>query len=195
MTKKTKSTPRNRRTLTAEEKRLWHYVTRNDKRLSQIPDDAIETEEALPDSSEKRKLFVKNLSPLPSVKQPKTPLKKLRKGDYADIDRNTATRFRKGDYPIDATLDLHGYSRDRAHDRLHHFIQKRAVQGDRCLLVITGKGRADTPGVLRAAIPQWLAASELRPYILTFDTARPKDGGEGAYYILLRRRRQDNMGE
>ncbi len=38
---------------------------------------------------------------------------------YAGIDRNTAERFRKGQYPIDATLDLHGLSRDKAQAALH----------------------------------------------------------------------------
>jgi DNA-nicking Smr family endonuclease len=115
-------------------------------------------------------------------------------GGYAGIDRATAERFRKGDYPIDATLDLHGMSREKAHMMLVTFLTRHFESGARCLLVITGKGKktADSHspvGILRELLPRWLAEPGLKSMILALDVARPKHGGSGAYYLLLRRRR------
>ena len=56
-----------------------------------------------------------------------------------------------------------------------------------CVLVITGKGR----GVLREEVPRWLNEPGLRDAVLSFAYARPADGGEGALYVLLKRRRPD----
>lgn len=114
----------------------------------------------------------------------------LKQGQYAGIDRNTAERFRKGNYTIDATLDLHGLSREQAHMALSGFIRAYYSQGARCLLVITGKGYRDGTGVLKELLPHWLDEPGLRPYVLALDTASGKHGGSGAYYILLKRRRE-----
>ena len=54
---------------------------------------------------------------------------------------------------------------------------------------ITGKGGREGTGVIRAQVPRWLNEPRLRPLILAFEYAQPKDGGMGALYILLRRRR------
>lgn len=176
------------RHMTAEEKRLWRHITRNDKRLpfaaeDEEPDAPLPTEEP---SITLESIMPPRPRPLPSGKT-------LVQGDYAGIDRNTATRVRKGKYPIDATLDLHGHTQAKAHELLIRFIRRQHAAGSRCLLVITGKGRAETPGILRAALPQWLAAEGLREYVLAFDHARQSDGGSGAYYLLLRRQRQDTL--
>jgi DNA-nicking Smr family endonuclease len=58
----------------------------------------------------------------------------------------------------------------------------------RMLLVVTGKGR-DGVGVLRQSLPLWLNAPSIRPFVLAFDVASRKDGGEGAFYVLLKRQR------
>jgi len=57
--------------------------------------------------------------------------------------------------------------------------------------VVTGKGlRADGQiGVLRRAVPGWLNQASLRQWVHAFDHAAPRDGGEGALYIVMRRRR------
>jgi DNA-nicking Smr family endonuclease len=96
--------------------------------------------------------------------------------------------------PIDATLDLHGYKRDNAHQSLLHFIDDHYRQGSRCLLVVTGKGIKSSSlqpsvGILRESLPVWLADTRLRPMVLAYDVAKPKHGGSGAFYILLRRKR------
>ena len=78
----------------------------------------------------------------------------------------------------------------RAQAALQRFISNAAADGKRCVLVITGKGR-DNPdgGILRQAVPRWLNQSGLRENIVSFDYAQQKDGGTGALYVLLKRRR------
>ncbi len=53
------------------------------------------------------------------------------------------------------------------------------------------KGPTDSGngGVLRDAVPRWLNEAPLREHVLAFSHARPDDGGAGALYVLLRRRR------
>jgi DNA-nicking Smr family endonuclease len=70
------------------------------------------------------------------------------------------------------------------------FIENSARAGRRAVLVITGKGPAgEGGGILRRNVPTWLAASTLGGRILTIQSAHPRHGGEGAFYVLLRRRR------
>ena len=61
--------------------------------------------------------------------------------------------------------------------------------GKRCILVITGKGSLETGGVLRRMVPLWINQSPLRGVVIAIEKAIPRDGGSGAYYLLLRRRR------
>ena len=105
-------------------------------------------------------------------------------GAYAGIDRSTAEKFRKGKYPLDATLDLHGMSRQQAHMALSGFVQGHYAMGSRCLLVVTGKG-----SVLRELLPGWLDEPGLRAVVLALVVAARQHGGSGAYSILLRRKR------
>ena len=122
-----------------------------------------------------------------------------RSGDAsAQIDKRTAMRLKRGQMPIDARIDLHGlYQRD-AKSHLLGFIAQSFARGDRCLLVITGKGKlvfegdtpeSNTPGVIKRNFKSWLAEEPYASMILKIEKAQIKDGGEGAYYILLRRNR------
>lgn len=111
----------------------------------------------------------------------------------AGIDRRTADRLRRGKLPIEGVLDLHGLRQDEAQVQLTDFLTRVHRSGRRCVLVITGKGqRGDTAhegGILRRMLPVWLARAPLADKILLHTPAQPKDGGSGAFYILLRRQR------
>lgn len=111
-------------------------------------------------------------------------------GRFADIDKRTAERFRRGELAIEARLDLHGLTQTEAHRRLDAFVARSAATGLRMLLVITGKGERGT-GVLRDGVPRWLAEPALRPHVLALVHAQPKHGGGGALYVLLRKKRED----
>lgn len=116
----------------------------------------------------------------------------LSHGDAPGVDRRTADRFRRGQLPIEATLDLHGHNQESAYQALTGFIQAHQAAGRRCVLVITGKGLKEdwSVGVLREALPQWLNHQSIRKLILAFSYAQPHHGGSGAVYLLLRRNRQ-----
>lgn len=110
-------------------------------------------------------------------------------GDSAGVDRRTADRFRRGKLPIDGRLDLHGLYQDAAHAALNDFIASSAATGRRVVLVITGRGSREGSGVLRARLPDWLNQPPCRAHVLAFNRAQPQHGGDGAFYVLLKRRR------
>jgi len=113
----------------------------------------------------------------------------LRAGEHAGLDRSTRRRLAQGQQPIEARLDLHGLTAAQAERKLAGFIASAETQGCRCVLVITGKG-ANGNGVLRRLVPLWLKTPPLASRVLAISAARQADGGEGALYVMLRRRRQ-----
>lgn len=113
----------------------------------------------------------------------------LRSGEHAGLDRSTRRRLAQGQQPIEARLDLHGLTAAQAERKLAGFIAVAEGQGCRCVLVITGKG-ANGKGVLRRLVPLWLKTPPLSSRVLAISAARQADGGDGALYVMLRRRRQ-----
>ena len=110
----------------------------------------------------------------------------LRQGERAGIDGRTQKRLFRGDVLLDRRIDLHGLTAANAESQLKQFMEKAVYEGCRCVLVITGKGA----GVLQRHVPNWLKQPPLSPYVLALAEARPKDGGGGALYVLLRRKRK-----
>ena len=176
-----------RRVLSEDEVQLWERVTHGDRKL--------EHERFIEKPMAHFRIEVSQPRMAIPVWHEDVSQAPLMLGGYAGIDRNTAARFRKGELTLDGTVDLHGMSREKAHMRVSEFIHAHYGWGSRCLLAITGKGmkkagEADVqPGILREMLPQWLAEPGLRGFVLACDVAKPKHGGGGAYYILLRRKR------
>jgi len=111
---------------------------------------------------------------------------------FSGIDRANAERLKRGVQPIEARLDLHGKTQAEAHHALAAFIHTSYETGRRCVLVITGRGLGPSgPGVLKSSVPRWLEDVRLRRKILAIASAQPRDGGAGALYLLLRRRRAE----
>ena len=121
------------------------------------------------------------------LKPPETPPgpANLNQQGYGGISRSDAHRIKSGQVEIDARIDLHGMTLERAMLRLRGFIASAIGRGDRTVLVITGKGRGGT-GVIRQHLPVWLSEQPLKQHVIAFSEAQPKDGGSGAYYIRLR---------
>jgi DNA-nicking Smr family endonuclease len=94
-------------------------------------------------------------------------------------------RLRRGLYPIEDELDLHGLNQAEARDRLADFIARSRASGRRCVRIIHGKGsRSGGRGpVLKTAVNLWLRR---HMDIMAFTSARAIDGGTGAVYVLLR---------
>jgi DNA-nicking Smr family endonuclease len=113
----------------------------------------------------------------------------------AGLDRRTAERLRKGARAPDARIDLHGMTAERAHRACLRFLGEAIVRGHRVVLVITGKGgrggdvSSRGRGVLRDSLPGWLHASPLGGSIVGIYQAHRRHGGEGAFYVYLKRPR------
>ena len=113
------------------------------------------------------------------------------------MHHGTHKKMVKGKLSPEGRIDLHGLTLAAAHPRLTRFILDAHAQGKRLVLVITGKGRdrdEDGPipirrGVLRHQVPSWLAAPPLGAVVLDIRTAHLKHGGDGAYYVYLKRQR------
>lgn len=125
---------------------------------------------------------------------PERPAAPPRRTEPGAMEPGMRRRLIRGHIEIDATLDLHGLHQDEARAALGRFVPARAARGDRTLLVITGKGLKKTDdlqildrGVLRAMLPVWLSEPGLAPYIAGWDSAASGHGGDGAFYVRLRR--------
>ena len=103
----------------------------------------------------------------------------------AGVRTQVMRRLRRGLYPIDDELDLHGLSQSAARNELADFIARSRGRGCRCVRIIHGKGyRSGARGpVLKAAVNLWL---RLHLDVRAFVSARAIDGGTGAMYVLLR---------
>ena len=135
------------------------------------------------------KAAARKRTPPPLLPPPPPPAEpELRHGEAPGLDRRTRTRLRRGQVDIDATIDLHGLTRTEAHRALNAFLEGAQEAGRRSVLVITGKGSRGE-GVLRDSVPHWLNAEPNRRMIRAFSHAAPKDGGQGALYVLLKRRK------
>ena len=114
-------------------------------------------------------------------------------GSVAGLNRRQADTLRGGGIAIDARLDLHGLTRREAAGKVAAFLARSVQHGHRCVLVITGQGRrdplAEARGVLRGGLAGWLNKPATRPLVLACVHAQPRHGGQGAFYVLLRRSR------
>lgn len=115
------------------------------------------------------------------------------------LDGGWDRRLRRGAIIPERTIDLHGHTLESAHGALDHALERSLADDVRVLLVITGKPmRADDSGrrrgLIRAAIGGWLDASRHRLRIAAIRNAHPRHGGDGALYLILRRRREVRPG-
>jgi DNA-nicking Smr family endonuclease len=126
---------------------------------------------------------------LQTAPAPPDPL--LQPGAAAGLDKRTLQRLRRGLIRPQTQIDLHCLSQTDAHQALTRFILAAHRAQRRCVLVITGKGlrSGGEIGVLKVNVPRWINEPPLRPLVLAFSFAAPSDGGDGALYVLLRRRR------
>ncbi|MCB2048831.1 MAG: Smr/MutS family protein [Novosphingobium sp.] len=112
------------------------------------------------------------------------------------LDSGWDRKLAKGQAHPDFTLDLHGCTLDAAHGRLLHGLTQAKALGARVVLLVTGRARPVDPadrmtrrGAIRAKVIDWLAASEHAADIAAIRGAHPRHGGQGALYIVLKRRR------
>jgi DNA-nicking Smr family endonuclease len=116
-------------------------------------------------------------------------------GMRAGIDPRVVVRLRRGEFAIQAHLDLHGMVQEAAKTALTEFILESVRKGRRAVLIVHGRGLGSPDGrpVLKHATVQWLSHGALAAYVLAFTTARPSEGGAGAMCALLRRDRRRGL--
>ncbi len=110
-------------------------------------------------------------------------------GRRTDVPMSLLRNLRRGHFPIDARLDLHGMVVSDARAHLALFLRTMRERRERAVLVIHGKGDHSPMGVgvLRGEISAWLSQGPSSEHVAAFATARATDGGPGAVYVLLRR--------
>lgn len=94
----------------------------------------------------------------------------------------------------DFTVDLHGHNLATAYAMLDGRLEQAIASGARLMLLITGKPPKGecwpvARGAIRAAVGDWLHASRHAGAIAAVRNAHPRHGGEGALYIVLRRKK------
>lgn len=113
----------------------------------------------------------------------------------ADIDLPTRRKLARGRLPIEGVVDLHGLTQTEAHALLLSFLHRAHEDGRRHVLVVTGKGASmGSDGVLRRAVPAWLATPAFRGLVSGHEPAARNHGGGGALYIRLRSRARGGAG-
>lgn len=116
----------------------------------------------------------------------------------APLGRRLRQRVARGREPIDARLDLHGFTQNEAHAALARFLRAAQADGAKTVLIVTGKGAGKLSeahksdggierGVLKRQVPLWLSLPEFRPLVVGFEVAHASHGGQGALYVRLRR--------
>ena len=98
------------------------------------------------------------------------------------------------------TFDLHGYSLDEANIKIKELIKHSYNNGIKKLVIVTGKGlhskNESDPyisknfGILKHSVPEFIKSdNELMSKINNIEEANIEDGGSGAFYIHLKKRK------
>ncbi len=187
------------RGLSAGEAALWRKVTETVKPLrSPLPlaggvgggPVAPSSGTPTPNPSRKREGNKGRLPPMRPPVPPPTP------APTHGLDTSWDRKLARAAIAPDFTLDLHGHTLDQAHARLDSGLAQAKAMGARLVLLVTGKPRPVDPadrgqrrGAIRAKVLDWLAAGPHGADIAAVRPAHRRHGGEGALYLVLKRRR------
>jgi DNA-nicking Smr family endonuclease len=113
-------------------------------------------------------------------------------GAVLGLDRRLVRRLRNGEFAYQSHLDLHGMTAEQARAAVDSFLTTAYRRGYRCVLIVHGRGHnsTDQVPVLKRKVTAWLSRGSWARLVLAFTSARACDGGAGALYVLLRRKRQ-----
>ena len=98
-------------------------------------------------------------------------------------------------------IDLHGYSLENANQVVQNFIIKSFEEGVTKLIVITGKGlhskNQNNPyvskdlSILKYSVPEYIQNNQnLVKIVDLIHDAKIEDGGSGAFYVYLKKKRK-----
>jgi DNA-nicking Smr family endonuclease len=190
---KRKAPGRDENGLTPEDRRIWTRITgtvsapkvRKAARVTpgaetppEIVVAPVARQRPLAKSSPKR------IAPVPPVEKRVSPSRP--KPVPEDLEPRRKQRLSRERDPIEARIDLHGFGRFEAEDQLRGFLTSCQARGMRAVLVITGQGRMGG-GVIRSAFGEWMSSPALRGVVSGFTVAHQRHGGNGAFYVTLKR--------
>ncbi len=114
-------------------------------------------------------------------------------GHVLGLDLMTLAKLQARQYSPEAHIDLHGLNSEQAYNNLIGFFRNSYHRGLRTVLVVTGKGRNSFDGtpILRAKVQEWFTKEPFKRVILAFCSAKIEDGGAGALYVLIRKRKKE----
>jgi len=101
------------------------------------------------------------------------------------IQQKVQRKLRRGEFPIEDELDLHGYTVAEAKTAIQDFLYECKRQHIRYIRIIHGKGcRSEQKiPVLKTHVAYWLPQHN---DVMAFSSAQAKDGGTGAIYVILK---------
>ncbi len=195
------------RHLKGDDHEVWEKLTRTVKPLNRLPyaTPVAHPRPAQPVSQHERTAPAKSRAVDPVHKAARAIARQaVHKQPHNNLDRRHKQKLSRGNIEIEARLDLHGHSVERARMSLLGFLQSSRERGHRNVLVITGKGASaftrhtlhstdifqapERQGRLRAEFPHWMAQREFSSHVIGFQPAHPRHGGGGAFYVRLKRK-------
>ena len=107
--------------------------------------------------------------------------------------------FKKNSLQI-KSLDLHGYTLEKANKKVEEFINNSYLNNVKKLIIVTGKGlhsnNYENPyvskdlSILKYSVPEYITKNKsLMKKIIEIKEANIKDGGSGSFYIYLKNNR------
>jgi DNA-nicking Smr family endonuclease len=189
-----KGSSRDENGLTPEDRRIWtrvagSVVTPRTRKAARVTPGAETPPEIVVTPIERPRPLVKAFPKRTAVASPaeKRPSPNKPKPAPEDLEPRRKQRLSRERDPIEARIDLHGFGRFEAEDQLRGFLTSCQARGMRAVLVITGQGRMGD-GVIRSAFAEWMHSPALRGVVSGFTIAHQKHGGNGAFYVTLKRR-------
>ena len=123
----------------------------------------------------------------------------IKKSEFSLEKIDLKKGIKKGSFHIDKKIDFHGKSLLESEEQFNNTIIESYNSGQRCLLFVTGKGlfksknyeESDKPklyhGIIRTSFVEWAKSKKFSKYILSFEQASIEHGGDGAFYVYLRK--------
>jgi len=100
----------------------------------------------------------------------------------------TLNKLKNGEFSVQETLDLHGFSIENARMAFEEFITDSIREGLHCVKIVHGRGlKSKTAPVLKENLKAWILRAMNRKWVTAFSSARMCDGGPGATYIILKK--------
>ena len=126
---------------------------------------------------------------------------KIKNSEYNLEKVDLKKSIKKRLFHIDKKIDFHGQTLVESEEKFNNTVLECYNGGKRCLLFVTGKGlfkskdkeSIEKPklyhGIIRSSFVEWAKSKKLSKYILSFEQASKEHGGEGAFYVYLRKKK------